>query len=379
MRLDRLLQMVVMLVNRRRMKAQDLAEYFGVSVRTIYRDAETISLAGIPVVSYQGLNGGLGIAEGYRLDRTVLTEEELAGVMLALQSTSGSLPDSRAAAVQEKLQALVTGEQAARLQEQTDSVRIDFGPWGYGGELKNRVELLKIAIGKRELVGFTYCNAKVETAYRVVEPYTLVLKNNHWYLYAFCLEKQDFRFFKAGRMRGVEPQGRYFVKRELDPDSRPWEQEWLSPERAMPLVLRFPRELRHLMEDWFGLEAVLEECPILPSDEGEEAWNQTGQGNASSEACPDEECEHDPGPCVDEAAKLTGATLPGSRDGNADRWLYLRMAWPEDEWLYGYLLSFGTNLEVLHPVHVRQKLRRMAEGVAAMYAPGVLETNHCKT
>lgn len=345
-----MLQMAVMLVNRRRIKAKELAEFFGVSVRTIYRDAETISLAGIPIVAYPGLHGGLGIAEGYRMDRTVLSEEELAGMMLALQTVSGSLRDTRTEAAQEKLKALVTGVQAERFRDQMDSVRIDFGPWAHASALKAGVELLKAAIAAREIVGFTYCNARGETVFRNAEPYTLVLKNNHWYLYAFCLLKEEFRLFKVNRMRELAGTGQYFVKRELQLDEPPpWEQEWMSPARTVSLVLRFSREVRVLVEDWFGVDQVLEEMPEAKETlEGESGFQERRQRDAGLEA----------------ADKESGS--PASAPG----WLYVQVTLPEDDWLYSYLLSFGSRLEIVRPERVRQRVRSMAEEVAALYSHG---------
>jgi predicted DNA-binding transcriptional regulator YafY len=331
MRLDRLLQMVVMLVNRKRVKAQELAEYFGVSVRTVYRDAETISLAGIPVVTYQGLNGGLGIAEGYRLDRTVMSEEELASVMIALKSVSSSIKDAHSEAVQEKIRAVVPESQASRFKERTDSVRIDFGPWGHRPGLMNDVELLKKAIGDKRKVCFIYCNAKGENEARTVEPYTLVLKNSHWYLYAYCLLRGGFRFFKLSRMRETEVLAEAFLKRDINLDELPWEQEWQKPSSTVPLLLRFPKELRPLLEDWFGVEQIKD--------------------------------------CLSDSGFNSTHPSPGSSG-----FLLVQATFPEDEWLYGYLLSFGSKLEILEPERVRERVRTMAEQVVALYSKPVPKT-----
>lgn len=88
MKIDRLLSIVILLMNRPLIQAKELADMFEVSVRTIYRDIDSINSAGIPVVTYQGANGGIGLMEGYRLDRNLLTERELADIFTALQSVS---------------------------------------------------------------------------------------------------------------------------------------------------------------------------------------------------------------------------------------------------------------------------------------------------
>lgn len=88
MKLERLLAMVVLLISKKQVQAAELAELFEVSVRTIYRDIETINRAGIPIVTSQGSGGGIGIMETYRLEREWLKEEELFAIASALQSVS---------------------------------------------------------------------------------------------------------------------------------------------------------------------------------------------------------------------------------------------------------------------------------------------------
>lgn len=314
MRMDRLLNMVVLLVNRKRIKAKELAEHFGISVRTVYRDVDTICQAGIPVITYPGLNGGLGIAEGYRLDRTVLSEEELASVMVALKSVSTSLGDTHTTAVQQKIQAVITDRQAERFRERTESIRVDFSPWGSDPRLKGDVEALKEAIESKRCARFIYCNAKGERMPRQVEPYTLVLKNRSWYLYAYCLTRVDFRFFKLARIRELQLLEDSFVRRDINLDELPWEQEWRGADR-ISLVLRFRSAIRPLVEDWFGVEQV------------EDAVDTTGED-----------------------------------------FLIVRTEMPEDEWLNGFLLSFGDRMEILEPAHFRQKLKNYAERVVALYS-----------
>lgn len=313
MRLDRLLHMVVLLANRKKVRAKDLAEEFGVTVRTVYRDIDTICQAGIPVVSFPGLNGGLGIAEGYRLDRNVFSEDELASVMVALRGVTDSYRDPHAAAVQEKIKAAVAGRPSDRFLQRAESIRIDYSGWGSAPWIKERVELLKEAVEARRLVRFHYGNAKGEMMLREAEPYTLVLKSGSWYLYAYCLSRQDFRIFKLARMAELEATDRSFERRAIDPDHAPWEGDRPATAPHVSLVLRFPSELRLLAEDWFGMEAVEPE----PGTEG--------------------------------------------------RFLLVRITWPEDEWLYGHLLSFGDRMEIVEPARLRARIRDTALRVADLY------------
>ena len=111
MKLDRLVSILVLLLRRERVQARELAEMFDVSVRTILRDVEAINLAGIPIVTYQGSNGGIGIAEGYRLGKSVLTEDDMSTIISTLSGIAGSIPDSRHGVLMEKLRNIISTSQ----------------------------------------------------------------------------------------------------------------------------------------------------------------------------------------------------------------------------------------------------------------------------
>ncbi len=91
MRIDRMLAITVMLLNRDRISARELAERFEVSVRTVYRDIDAINMAGIPVISYPGNEGGFGIMENFRLDRQLLTLNDMLTILAALKGIDTGL------------------------------------------------------------------------------------------------------------------------------------------------------------------------------------------------------------------------------------------------------------------------------------------------
>lgn len=309
MKLERLLAIVMLLVNRRRMQAQELADRFEVSVRTIYRDIEAINQAGIPIITYQGAGGGIGVAEGFRMDRNFLTADELSSVFIALRGAT-TYHDQQAETVLEKLRTLVPESQADSLRAKTEHTVVDLSPWGRSPALQQRIALLKEAILTRHRVSFEYSSMKGETRGREVEPYVLVLKGHHWYLYGFCLLRQGFRLFKLARMRHLTPLANEFCRREIDLSAAPWEQSDGAPANLVSLVLRFHPGVRAYVEDSFDAEAVR----------------------------------------TDEAGRCI-----------------VRVTYPEDNWVYGYLLSFGPSLEVLEPAHVRRRLADMAAGILANY------------
>jgi len=317
MKLDRLLSIVVLLVNRRFLQAKELAELFEVSVRTIYRDIDVINQAGIPVVSYPGAGGGIGLSEGYRLDRNVLSDSELVEIVNALQSVSTIYPDRNRALLLEKMKSVVPAAESERFQLQTRQLVVDLSPWGGNGHLEEKLSVLKKAAEEERMVEFAYCDAQGNESVRSVEPYTLVLKRQSWYLYAYCRARQQFRLFKLFRMKSVLIGERFAVRRTIELERLPWNEEWIAPGKTTRLKLRFRRRARHLAEEWFGVEAVVAEATEKDSEE---------------------------------------------------RYV-VEADFPEDRWLYGFIMSFGPDVEVLEPESIREEIKRQAAEIIGQYTP----------
>lgn len=127
MKIDRLLSIVILLLNRPLIQAKELADMFEVSVRTIYRDIDSINSAGIPVVTYQGAGGGIGLMQGYRLDRNVLSQRELADIFSALQSAS-SIGGEGHHLLMEKISSVVPPSQISAFRSKTTQMIVDFSP-----------------------------------------------------------------------------------------------------------------------------------------------------------------------------------------------------------------------------------------------------------
>lgn len=129
MKLERLLAMVVLLISKKQVQAAELAELFEVSVRTIYRDIETINRAGIPIVTSQGSGGGIGIMETYRLEREWLKEEELFAIASALQSVSSMYEPVSHSTAYQKIKHLIPKQSAQAFKHQTEKWFIDMTAW----------------------------------------------------------------------------------------------------------------------------------------------------------------------------------------------------------------------------------------------------------
>ena len=216
MKMERLIGILSILLQRDKITAPELAEQFEVSRRTIQRDIESLCQAGIPIATAQGTGGGISILEGYRVDRTVLTTPEMQAILAGLQSLDSVSGTRRYAQLMEKLSAGSTGRDS--------HILIDLSSW-YKTSLSPKIEAIHSAIRQHITIRFTYFSPK-ETAVRTIEPYDLVFQWSSWYVWGWCQTRQDFRLFKLNRMTDLVP-GEPFTPRPAPPPD-------LSAERIFP-------------------------------------------------------------------------------------------------------------------------------------------------
>lgn len=203
MRIERLFRIVHLLMNGRCSSAGELAEQCGVSSRTIYRDLDALSLAGIPVHSSRGYGGGVGLLRGFTIDKALLTEPEKAGVLHGLQTLEGAgYPDARNAL--RKLAALFSP------QNDQPWLRVDFSSWCESGFGKDKFELLKEAILSRKVISFTYFNSELRSSERTAEPLCLLFRERTWYLWAWDRAARAELTFRVSRMRDLYAMGETF-------------------------------------------------------------------------------------------------------------------------------------------------------------------------
>ncbi|WP_102049492.1 helix-turn-helix transcriptional regulator [Pygmaiobacter massiliensis] len=201
MKNDRLFQFIYLLLERGSMTAPELAEALEVSVRTVYRDMETLSMAGVPVYATAGKHGGISLSEGYRFDKTLLSDAEQNQLLFAVQSLK---------AADQQVDDLLSKLGGAFRKPPRDWITVDFSRWGLQRVDSQRFELLKNAILDRQVLRLTYCGTSGETTGRSIHPLRLIYKDKHWYLQAFCLKAEDFRLFKVSRILELMPTGEQF-------------------------------------------------------------------------------------------------------------------------------------------------------------------------
>lgn len=253
MKEGRLFQIVYELLKKGTATAPDLAKKLEVSVRTIYRDIDALSGAGVPIYAEPGRNGGIRLMQDFVLDKIRWLE-------------------------------------------------VDFSRWGGSPKDNLRFELIKSAAIHRRQIRITYASSYETITERTVYPIKLSYKSRAWYLKAYCTQKEDYRIFKLTRILDLE-----ILEEGFSPDSFPEPDENAQKDRPLKeypkIVLRFQKEAAYRVYDEFDRDLV---------------------------------------------------------ERQADGDLIVSAQMPEDAWLTGFLLSFGTQVEVLKPARLRRLLAEQA-------------------
>lgn len=296
MRESRLFKIVYHLLDKGQATAPELAEKFEVSVRTIYRDIDALSGAGIPVYAEAGRSGGIHLMNDFILDKAVFSEEEKQEILTALQSINFTNNMSNRQTL-EKLSAIFN-------MSSDDWLEVDFSRWGNRGTDNEKFELLKSAVIHQKCVKITYANSCGTIRERIVQPLKMSYKAMAWYLKAYCTKKQDYRIFKLTRIIDFELLTDGFCK-----SSFPKIDETLG-QAYHTIVLRFPKNVSYRVFDEFDQTQV-------------------------------------------------------SKKENGD--LIVSVEMPENEWLIGYLLSFGTQVDIIEPAYLKDIVAEQAKKIYEKY------------
>ena len=298
MKINRLLEIVTILLNRETVTAKELAIRFNVSARTIYRDIDALSSAGVPVYASKGNGGGISLLEEYTLNKALLTKNESEGLLLALK-TMGATSYPEADAIIDKLGSIFKNNQAH------DWIEVHFEGWNSSVNEQNTFGKIRDAIINNQVIRFDYVNGNGGKSNRYAEPVKLIFNAYTWYVTAYCLLRKSHRIFRLSRMKNVQVTGRRFAKREMREDEKQAEHPLL-----VALKMRCDEKVLNRLYDTFHGEYI---------------------------------------------RKNSG----GSYD--------LSVTMPEDEWVYGYILSFGNHAEVLEPEHIREIIKTRAKEILEKY------------
>lgn len=196
MKVDRILEIIIYLINHDNVPASYLAERFHVSVRTIQRDMVSISSIGIPVYAEGGKYGGYSILPTYKIRNSDIRNDEQQMIIKALESLATSYTSDTLKALIEKYNAIIEKEGGQK-------VFWDFGVTRENNHVQNINNLLEQAIAERKHITFNYRNASGKKSKQYVEPLAIHYKWYAWYLFSYSPEKKQYRTFKVARIQNL--------------------------------------------------------------------------------------------------------------------------------------------------------------------------------
>ncbi len=258
---SRLFKIVYYLLDKGQATAPELAEKFEVSVRTIYRDIDALSGAGIPIYTETGRNGGISLMNHFILDKIVLSKEEKQEILTALQTINITQNKNNSQTLQ-KLSGLFHLHSENWLE-------VDFSRWGNKEFDNEKFNLLKSAILCCKYVKIHYAGSCEIINKRTVQPLKLIYKAKAWYLKAFCTEKQDLRIFKLNRILDLEILDKNFQPRHFPPPINSSNTEYNE------ITLRFPKEMAYRVYDEFDKTQVQQQANgdlIASAKMPEDSW-----------------------------------------------------------------------------------------------------------
>ncbi len=308
MKVDRLVSIIMILLDKKRIGAQELADMFEVSPRTIYRDIDAINMAGIPVRGASGVGGGFEIMQEYKVDKKVFSTADLSALLMGLTSLSNMIRGEELVHALAKVKSFIPADRAKDIELKVNQICIDLSPWTGNSSIQPYFEMIKEALQENRLLTFEYIAHHGNKGARTVEPYQLVLKNSHWYLQGYCHKRNDYRLFRLSRMSNLQMQEETFTARDYQKPILDFAE--ILETMQTKIKIRIHKSI---------MDRVLDYCTY-------------------EDFSPDD-----------------------------DKHYLVNFPFIENEYHYDILLSFGNKCECLEPVHIRAEMRRRIHDIAAIY------------
>lgn len=300
MKINRLVGILSILLQKDKVTANEFAEKFEVSRRTIIRDIEDINMAGIPIVTTKGCNGGISIMDSFKIDKTVLSFDEMKSILAGLQSLDSVCDNNNYKQLMDKLSAddknMVTAD---------NSIIIDLSSWDKS-IVSNKIELIKAAIENNEKISFTYFAPNGDSE-RIIEPYHIIFQWSSWYVWGFCIKRQDYRMFKLTRLTDLKLTGEKCGNRDVPEYVS---NKLLHAEGGEQITVKFDKSVKWRIIDEYGME--------IPQFD---------------------------------------------RDGNS----ILTFRWSDIPAFYQYILSFGDKAEITSPENYRREFANLLINIKEKY------------
>ena len=298
MKLDRLIGILSILLQQDKITAPELAEKFEVSVRTILRDIDDLNKAGIPITTSQGQGGGISIMDGYKIDRTLLSSSEMQAIFSGLKSLDSVSGTNRYRQLMDKLS-------VSNTINADNHIIIDLATWDKNA-VSTKIELIKSAMEQKRIITFRYYSPE-RTEQRDIEPYRLIFQWSNWYVWGFCVKRQDYRLFKLTRITELTKTEEAFVQRDI-PE---YECDKLRHTKGeISAIVRFDKSAKWRIVDEFGTENFTED-----------------------------------------------------ENGN----VILTFTWSDKLSFYSYILGFRENAEIISPAEYREELLGLLKNITDKY------------
>lgn len=308
MKIDRLISMIMKLLEKNRISAKELANIFEVSERTIYRDIESINMAGIPIYSIPGVNGGFEILEQYKIDKNVFSNTNLSLMLMGLRNLSKLIQDDSLVHTIAKINHLIPPDQSKEVELKSNQIHIDLSPWIGNKNIQTNIDIVKKALSEHRVLSFEYTDRYGSITKRTAEPYQLVLKSNQWYWYGYCLERRDYRLFRMSRVLIIHLEDNEFKPRD-------YHKPMLDFMSILPTIqLTIQIRIYHTL-----VERVLEYCTF----------------------------DH------------------FTKDG--DEHYIVQFPFIENDFYYNILIGFGYQCECIGPSHIRNEIKHRIDMISKLY------------
>lgn len=304
MQLERMLSIILILMNKKIVTGEELARHFEVSLRTIYRDIEKISQTIVPISALSGKGGGFYIMDNYVLDKTILSKEEIRPLLSIINSAKAILGSN------ENFNSFIDKFKEFYKENNIEEIpTIDMMPLWNSIDISIYFDVINKGIEENRLLIFEYVNRNLKQEERKVEPVKIIFEKGNWYFIGYCLNRQDYRTFKFSRIKDLKLGDKFIKRKAAIKDIEDYLRKSFE-ENATAVTLKFSNRFVPQLEEHFKKE------------------------------------------------KITYM-----EDGTAEVMDFL----PKDEGLKKFVLSFGTECEVLSPSDLRMDMKKYIEKILSLY------------
>lgn len=274
MKIERLIAIIMLLLEREVVPTSELAEKLEVSRRTIFRDVETLSIAGMPIMVTRGSAGGVSLMKSYKVDKKLFTPKDVQSLLASLQSYYQLLENKEIASTLIKLQSMTEDNNLLKQNIGYQNFSIDLGLSQGNRSLRTLLKVIEIAMSDKRYLLFDYIDNIGDGNSRKVEPYKVVFKESSWYLQAFSIERNDYRIFKLARMSDIRLSEETFIPRNFVP--LPMDgADWMTKD-AVTVTIRIDKSLKDKVIERFGQEYIIArngneyiaKYPIVDNEDG---------------------------------------------------------------------------------------------------------------